>query len=462
MKKENEQKKLIMLFIGAFLIMIFMMIFSHKAAAASPKLPIYVDRNDFLFGVDFYQNYINNAYGGFWNLKGDNVIGWASVENGQVLQTFAVWQNQSIPFAQEFHTNLNNIANPSILNNVYPNYDWQNNTITLTFTGLSNSNYTCIRIFTFYVNLQTQNVNVVAFNQSNIVNVGLYGNTGKKLNYVSNPIYYSYSGGNYPQFMLFSSNLEDFEPEPGETVEPDFDNLDEGLTKPTFPTKPTTTAPTPSNAPSIDTSSQQAFWQSIGDLISWGFTTLRNFLAWIGTLIKDWIEYIGEILGYIGDLIEYWLEIIKRTITNLGKNLYQNFTYFFKPLIDKINDTISGIKTTVEDFADLFINPFDEEEFEQQIADCQLITQYNTLVSNCERIQQIFDYAEEKNHFSLYIDFENPFADSEHKIIHGEINFDWLVPLRGVYRPFLWVFTLFECFVGGMRVLGNIIGGKAK
>ena len=133
-----------------------------------------------------------------------------------------------------------------------------------------------------------------------------------------------------------------------------------------------------------------------------------------------------------------------------------------KSLIEKIYTKIEGLYNDFLEFADLFINPFDEEEFENQIDNCQLITQYNELLDNCEVLQQIFNETSEPDSFILYIDFENPFADSEHKIIHGEINFNWLVPLRPVYRPFLQVFVLIECFVGGFRILGNIIGGKAK
>ena len=109
-----------------------------------------------------------------------------------------------------------------------------------------------------------------------------------------------------------------------------------------------------------------------------------------------------------------------------------------------------------------YVPELDEEEFEDQMESCELINQYEELMDNCEVLQQIFDYAEERDYFVLYIDFENPFADSEHKIIHSEISFTWLKDYRSTYRPFLWVFTMLECFIGGMRLLGGIIGGKAK
>ena len=471
MKNDNLKNLRIVILLFCALVL-FWGLFSVRSHAMNQQvtLPIYVDPNDFPFGVDFYQNYINSHYGGFWNLKGDNTIGWCSIENGQVLQTFAVWQDKNVPFSNYFTTNINSM-NGQQMNNSYPYIDYNNITITLTFTNLANTNNKPIRLFTFYVNLNTQQVNLVAFNTTSTINKGVYGNTGAKLNYVSTPIYFSYGGNNYPQYMIFTNSLEDVQPEtvPGETVEPDLDNLDDGLTKPTFPTAPNITPPTTTTPPNIDTTSQSAFWSSLGDLLKWGFGELRGILQYIGQLIVAWLGYIGQILDYIGDLIDYWLEIIKRAIQGLAKNIYDNFTNFFKPLIDKINETIESIETSVNDFvdgftefADLFIHPFDEEEFEEQIENCQLISQYNELMDNCDDIRAIFNNAVERDYFVLYIDFENPFADSEHKIIHSEISFTWLKDYRTTYRPFLWLFTMIECFVGGLRLLGGIIGGKAK
>lgn len=459
MKKNNDISKLIIALCGVFLA--FLWLFTIRSNAASPTLPIYVDPTDMPIPVEFYQNYINNTYGGFWNLKGENTIGWGSYENGQWLQSFAVWQNQNYPFQTKFTTNLVDIT-PSNIGTRYPDYDWENNTITLTFTDLANQNNKGIRIFTFYVNTNTLQVNTVAFNTASTRNLGVYGLTGNKLNYISNPIYFCYGGSVYPAYMLFSSNLEDFAPEEGETIEPDMDNLDNGLTKPTPPTKPTTTPPTSTTPPNIDTSSQSAFWSSLGDLLKWGFGELKGYIQWIGGLINAWLDYIGDWIEYLGDLIDYWLEIIKRAIKALAQNIYDNFTNFFKPILDNVTETITDIYDKVSEFADLFIHPFDEEEYEEQIANCQLISQYDELIDNCEDIRAILNNAEERDYFVLYIDFENPFADSEHKIIHSEISFTWLKDYRSTYRPFLWVFTMMECFIGGMRLLGGIIGGKAK
>ena len=209
------------------------------------------------------------------------------------------------------------------------------------------------------------------------------------------------------------------------------------------------------NAPTFDNSTVENALQSI-----------FNYFVWFGGNIKGTLEGLGN---FISDTVRWSIQKVLDRITTTAQDLLSGIQTKINDVITSIGGKIDTFTGKLEDlydgftsFADLFIHPFDEEEYEEQIANCELINQYNTLVDNCEVIQQIFDYATERDHFSLYIDFENPFADSEHKIIHSEINFDWLVPLRSVYRPFLWVFTLFECFVGGMRVLGNVIGGKAK
>ena len=161
---------------------------------------------------------------------------------------------------------------------------------------------------------------------------------------------------------------------------------------------------------------------------------------------------------YIGKTIQYYGNAIIQTINNAIQNFYDNMVALIEPIVSDLNE----LKQNFLDFSDLFIHPFDEEEFEEQMESCELINQYNELMDNADDIRAIYNNAEERDYFVLYIDFENPFADSEHKIIHSEISFTWLKDYRSTYRPFLWLFTMLECFVGGMRLLGGIIGGKAK
>lgn len=223
-------------------------------------------------------------------------------------------------------------------------------------------------------------------------------------------------------------------------------------------TPPTTVPPsytinnyTWTTAPSFDNSSIINGIQSIKDTLEWLSDNLHAELSNLINNIKGLVEYLGKTLQYYGNAII-------ETLNNLIQNFYDNMVALIEPIVSDLNE----LKQNFLEFADLFIHPFDEEEFEEQIENCQLISQYNELMDNADDIRAIFNNAEERDYFVLYIDFENPFADSEHKIIHSEISFTWLKDYRSTYRPFLWLFTMIECFVGGMRLLGGIIGGKAK
>ena len=206
------------------------------------------------------------------------------------------------------------------------------------------------------------------------------------------------------------------------------------------------------NSPSIDNSTVESLLESLIDIVSY-------IAGWLSTNLQgefqNLISNITDLIQYIAETIQYYGGLIISNIQNAIETLYNNMVSLIEPIYEKISE----LQNKFEEFADLFINPFDEEEFDEQIENSSFFTNYNAIIDNCEEISEIFDYAEERDHFSLYISFENPFADSEHKIIASEINFDWLVPLRSVYRPFIWVCVLVELFVGGARVLTRIIGG---
>lgn len=209
----------------------------------------------------------------------------------------------------------------------------------------------------------------------------------------------------------------------------------------------------PSEAPLFDNSSVSNGIESIYNILNWFFGA----------------NGIGGIINYLVDNTNWALQ---KVINNI-RQVLENVSSELQEVVLDFSDTVSGFLSDIQDkisdfyddfveFADLFIHPFDKAEFEEQIEGCQLISQYDDLLDNCDIIREVFATAQEKDSFILYIDFENPFADSEHKLITSEINFNWLVPLRSVYRPFLWVFALLDCFIGGCQLLGNIIGGKAK
>lgn len=187
------------------------------------------------------------------------------------------------------------------------------------------------------------------------------------------------------------------------------------------------------------------FSNKIGDTLTGGWNFIVDSLDWalqrFLNNVRNKFNEVKESVNDFADMVEDNVEIVQGYLSDL-------------------KDYVSDIKTDIEEFADLFIHPFDQEEFEDQMGSSEFLNAYDEFMANTEILNDIFDNAEERDHFSLYISFENPFADTNHRIISSEINFDWLVPLRSIYRPFLWVCTLVELFVGGARVLTHVLGGK--
>lgn len=272
--------------------------------------------------------------------------------------------------------------------------------------------------FNYWQNLPSSNYDTSKDYISNL-RIWTTNNSSKKLviNYEEDPIWADPDNDTYPQ-NADEPNIDNYIPD----NEPSFDDTDTGT----------------------------------------ALKSLYDYFKWFGDLVKG-------LFNYVVNALNWGLQKVINSVRNAINDLKSSIQNVISNAVSSINGVLSDIKDFAEDisekltdFADLFIHPFDEEEYEEQIANCQLISQYDELMENCEDVRAIFNNAEERDYFVLYIDFENPFADSEHKIIHSEISFTWLKDYRTTYRPFLWVFTMIECFVGGMRLLGGIIGGKAK
>lgn len=209
------------------------------------------------------------------------------------------------------------------------------------------------------------------------------------------------------------------------------------------------------NIPTFDNTSLESAVSSIWNILRYQFSTLLPNL--LNFVIDSFSWGLQKVINNIRNFITELQEVVDDF-----SDMVNGFLSDIQDLVSDIKDAFVEFKEGFEDFADLFIHPFDEEEFEEQIENSSFLSAYNQLKDNSDILNEMFANAQERDHFSLYISFENPFADSEHKIIASEINFDWLVPLRSVYRPFLWICICFELFMGGARVLSSVIGGKVK
>lgn len=432
MKNDKNYKiKLVFLWVFAFFVITFLMCMRTYAAGTSTLLPYYI--SDANYDTSTFEN-LKQQQVNWWgyvvfDFSYDNIIAYKYEEYGIEFIRFYGFSNSdytvsltepwdSFTDSGVVNLNLSSCSRltirvvPDNYGNVCYGYDYPSN-ITVGFSDLEN--------FPFeYLN--------------NIIWTPSYNNADGKMVFtnVATPII------DYGSAII-----------PGPFIIPEY------LTGQTAPDKvPPTFTPnnyTWTQKPSFDNSSVINAIQSIKDTLDWLSDNLKNE-------ISNLTSNIGGFFKYIGDTIQYYGNAIISSINNGIQTLYNNFKALIEPLYNKFSDFYNDFM----EFADLFINPFDQEEFDEQIENCQLISQYNELMENCEDLRAIFNNAVERDYFVLYIDFENPFADSEHKIIHSEISFTWLKDYRSIYRPFLWVFTMIECFVGGMRLLGGIIGGKAK
>lgn len=439
MKNDKKFKiKLVLLWVFAFSVIMFLM--SLTANAQGNSLPFIASNENidgfenFIYSlpsssVSFLSSYFVDAY------ESGEYFGYDFYEGGRHKFAFYVPQEE---FVYSF-----------VLSNDYNDFDITNDYADMTF-----SNYIFIKGYIdypyFYGSYQTNTITTpttVRF---------FYGsNKGDGSLLVPNIASQNYNYQLNIYQPVFGLSVVNPPVEIGTAI------LPPSVFVPDYPTgtNPPSTVPptytpqtyTPTTPPTPDFSTAEKTLESIYNYIVYAIADINGQLNLLKDNLKGFFDYIGATIQYYGNAII-------DTLNNFIQNFYDNMKNLVEPIFNELNE----LKQSFLDFADLFIHPFDEEEFEEQMESCELINQYEELMDNCEVLQQIFDYAEERDYFVLYIDFENPFADSEHKIIHSEISFTWLKDYRSTYRPFLWVFTMLECFIGGMRLLGGIIGGKAK
>ena len=448
-KRINKKEFIEWLFIilsGILINALCVLLFSCSAKAESPNPLPYIVANENISGYNDMW-YIINIYNPWEDLgyfktrynNGDDFFGYDYYEGG-----YHCW---AIYFPNE------NFDYSFTLSEDYEDFDMTSNSCQMTFSNVSYFKGYFSGI-AFYGSLVTWNDatshNVRFFNGSNKGD----GNTLVPNISTSN---YLYDDDEYQVVFGFGNPERPIIPT-GHATQPinNPDNIINGLDgnripKPTAPTINNYSWTTYTN-PTIDTSTIETLLESIFNTLSYNFSYLFTNL---GGLFTNLISNIVNEFNFVVDSIYYVSNNIVSAIQDFATDFYNNMVSLF----ESIAETIQAINNKIEEVADLFINPFDEEEFEEQMENSDFLNAYNELMDNADDIRAILNNAEERDHFSLYISFENPLATTNHRIIQSEISFDWLVPLRSVYRPFLWVCTLIELFVGGARVLTHALGG---
>lgn len=198
--------------------------------------------------------------------------------------------------------------------------------------------------------------------------------------------------------------------------------------------------------PSFDDSSILDALDSIAQILIYtGNYLVSNVLGAFSTLSGNIIK-IGE---YIVGVFEYIGRSIITNIQNAVQNLYENIVSLFQPLFD----LVSVIREKIE----YITEPFDKEEFFHQVDGNHLITACIHIESYGQQMKSILTNAQERNTFHLNITYPKPDGTS----FQTMISFDWLYPLRHLYMPYLWVFTILYLFFSACRLLGYVIGGKS-
>ena len=422
------------LLIGLWII-IFLSVFifaftSHASTGSNPKLPILVENID----VTPYQNWINNRYGGFWNLSQDNVIGWGSQENGYFVQTFAIPQ---VPSDIVYYFGIS----PSNVSDYYPDFNYESGTITLTFTNLANDNYRPWRIIHFYSNgVGSSSPYADAFNTASSINKGVYGSTGAVLNYISSDIYYPSNNAWVVNQPVFVTELPPVVPVgTGHATPPDeFETpvYTTGHVRPdhvppnvTYNTYNWTTY----NPPSFDDSGIieviKSEIQVINYLMGWLKDNIHGEFSTLLSNLKDFINYIGATL-------QYYLGLILDAIINGFTNFYNNMVSLIEPFIE------------------FFTEPVDTEEVNDAIENTQLYGLIEVGSGYYDLYTDFFDDIEEVD----TLRFSIPYTILTHTgyII---VDFSWYDDIRDLIVPWIvgFLYAGFGLFI--FRSIPSIIHG---
>lgn len=282
------------------------------------------------------------------------------------------------------------------------------------------------------------------------------GNTYKSIARV--PVYFSKN-------FFYNDNTIVLEWEPvfehpsGHATEPinDSDNFINGLDghpipKPSQPTMSSYTAPS-YTPPTIDATNAETLLESVFDTITYGFSYVVTVIIGV---VSNLINNFVDLFNYLVDSVNWAINKIVKSIQDLATDIYNNFVSLFEPFFD-------NVKTLV----DYIVNPWDEEEFEETLENSDLYGAISTIQTNTTRFYNAMSSIEEPDHFTLHYttgfhpDIE--VGGSSVPTIEGEISFDWLYPLRNIYRPVLWVICVYQMFEYGCSSLsGALLGHNSR
>lgn len=431
--KLNKALKIIIA-CGGFLFVCFFISFKAHAES-STNLPYNVN-NELPFDYSYYVELYNST----WS---DYPCNW---DSPLVIAFYNDYVDENNYFLYFLVPYVNN-PNYSLSLNGVPYADFNVEEDYITLSQFTNSFY--------YISFQMRNGNLTAYGFSNSDSINFLGSYAQ-------PIFLnggSYNWGEFPVLYVYIESVVIT----GHATAPTFgggsgvngsDFLGTGadfgasLSQATMPQAPTynTFNFSTFNPPTFDDSSILDALDSIAQILIYtGNYLVSNILGAFSTLMGNIIK-IGE---YIVGVLEYIGRSIITNIQNAVQNLYENIVSLFQPLFDLVS--------VIREKIDYITEPFDKDEFFHQVDGNHLITACIHIEDSGEQMKSILTNAQERNTFHLNITYPKPDGTN----FQTMISFDWLYPLRHLYMPYLWVFTILYLFFSACRLLGNVIGGKS-
>ena len=188
------------------------------------------------------------------------------------------------------------------------------------------------------------------------------------------------------------------------------------------------------NPPSFDTSTLESMMESLGDIITYNGQYLSDGISGIienlGNNLKNYIEDLGNITKYYGDLIS-------GNIKDFAENIYDN-----------IKELLEPIYTVV----DLFVKPWDSEEFQQQLNESSFYGSLDTTITQIRSFGTSLTQAAEPENLTFTINLTG--------IGWGvsEIDFNWIKPFRSIIRLIIGCVLVYWLAIELITGINNVIG----
>lgn len=362
---------------------------------------------------------------------------------------------------------------PTFNGNVYDDTNYLNQT--LTFSG-TKYNFSCdwqygVPSTLNYMNYGTLNGNDITLYGSDADSVQYstsVNNVGtKSISYVPLwVVYYSGDGIYSTNDNLILTNLSTNPPPmsyTGHATAPN--NLPDYF--PDVDLSHTPTPPTINNynfttytSPTIDTSSLESLVESLIDVVVYNFSYL---LTNISGIVSNAINNISDFFDYVIDSIKFGFKSLIENIQNAVETFYNNLVSLFEPVFEIFNDLYVRLALfiyKVTDFIDLFIHPFNYDEFEQDFENWEFKQRTDELAHSFSDFVAVFSSAHEPETYTLYIGWLMEMPDHSFREVNCDQNLDWLNDLKPTYRPILWVITLIELFQFITTHVQSFISGR--